>query len=199
MITVFHKTDSFHPIFLLGDKNLTPSLSPQLPSSFKEVHIDKLDFDILQNLAVNARIPTVKLAHDLNITTATVKSRIKRLIDVIKREEVSENLAPNEFWEKSLMYQGLKSLIESGNGAGFHNADLGHPVYLAGAADEFQEMWEYADSPNKNRLFKMVSKLSKELKEMGIEDFRFIWWYDFSEWQDFCRFSVEVYNKSRNL
>ena len=78
---MFHKTDSFDPIFLLGDKNVTPSCRHRLPTSFKEVQIDKLDFDILQNLAVNARIPTVKLANDLNVTTATIKSRIKRLID----------------------------------------------------------------------------------------------------------------------
>lgn len=135
------------------------------------------------------------------ICEAFQKNDIEYWIDreKIKREEVSENLVSNEFWEKSLMYQGLKSLIESGNGVGFHNADLGHPVYLAGTAGEYQEIWQYADSPKKNRLFKMISKLSRELKEMGIEDFRFIWWYDFSEWQDFCRFSVEVYNKSRNL
>jgi len=81
IMTVFQKSTFFDPIFLLGDKNLTSSCNPISPSSFKEVKIDKLDFEILKKLAVDARIPTVKLAKDLNVTTATVKSRIKRLID----------------------------------------------------------------------------------------------------------------------
>jgi len=81
IMTVFQKSTFFDPVFLLGDKNLTPSSIPIPPPSFKEVLIDKLDFEILRKLAVNARIPTVKLAKDLNVTTATVISRIKRLID----------------------------------------------------------------------------------------------------------------------
>ena len=81
MMTVFHKSTFFDPIFLLSDNNLTPSCLPIFPPSFKEVQIDKLDYEILRKLAVDARIPTLKLANDLNVTTATIKSRIKRLID----------------------------------------------------------------------------------------------------------------------
>jgi len=81
IMTVFHKNTYFDPIFLLSNKNLTPSSFPIFSSSSKEVQIDKLDYEILRKLAVNARIPTVKLANDLNVTTATIKSRIKRLID----------------------------------------------------------------------------------------------------------------------
>jgi DNA-binding Lrp family transcriptional regulator len=75
-----HKSEWFDPILLLGDKILKPSYTPRPPSPI-EIKIDKLDFDILQNLAVNARIPTVKLAHDLNVTTKTIKNRIKKLIE----------------------------------------------------------------------------------------------------------------------
>jgi hypothetical protein len=121
---------------------------------------------------------------------------IKRLIDMIRREEDSEHI-PNVFSEKRYLYQGLKSLIESGTGTGFHNADLGHPVYVSGTTGELHEMWGYADSPQKNLLFKMISKLSKELKELGIEEDKYIWWYDFSEWKDFCKFAVDVYNKKQ--
>ena len=35
----------------------------------------------LKKLAINARIPTVKLANDLNVTTKTIKSCIKRMVD----------------------------------------------------------------------------------------------------------------------
>ena len=126
------------------------------------------------------------------------ETRLKRLIDVIKREE---SPAPNEheksFFEKQYIYQGLKSLIESGAGTGFHNADLGHPVYVVGAKELDDSAWVYADSAKKNTLFKMLSTLSKELKESGIEGLGMIWWYDFSEWKDFCKFALDVYEKTK--
>ena len=81
IMIVHHKSELFDPIFLLSDKNLTPSGIHWPPFPFKDVQIDKLDYEILRKLAVNARIPTVKMAHDLNVTTATIKSRIKRLTD----------------------------------------------------------------------------------------------------------------------
>ena len=128
-------------------------------------------------------------------------TEITRLIDVIKQEE-SENAQAmsDEYFDREYTYRGLKSLIESGSGAGFHNADLGHPVYLLGASDFPEESltgWEYADSPKRNLLFKMLSRLSKELKQSGIEEYHYIWWYDFSEWRDFCKFVVDVYDKRR--
>lgn len=130
-------------------------------------------------------------------------TEMKRLIDVIKREEApTQSEMPNDYFEKEYIYQGLKSLIESGNGAGFHNADLGHPVYHIGASDAPMEIlreWEYADSPQKNMLFKMLSKLSKELKSLNPDINIFIWWYDFSEWKDFCKFGVDVYDKRRGF
>lgn len=43
----------------------------------------------------------------------------------------------------------------------------------------------------------MLSQLCKDLKESGIEELRYVWWYDFSEWKDFCKFVIEVYDKKR--
>jgi len=130
-------------------------------------------------------------------------TEMKRLIDVIKREETQKVSEKNTaYFEKELTYQGLKSLIESGSGAGFHNADLGHPVYRLGASAasiEIVKDWEYADSPDKNLLYKMLSRLSKELKKSGIEDLHFIWWYDFSEWRDFCKFAIDTYDRKKGL
>jgi len=126
---------------------------------------------------------------------------IERLVDIIKREESPVRTESDKRYVESVYaYQGLKALIESGNGAGFHNADLGHPVYRMGASDTSPEMleeWEYADSPEKSVLYKMLSQLSKELKKAGIEELRYVWWYDFSEWKDFCRFAIDVYDKKR--
>jgi len=79
ILTVYNKSYFFDLVFLLGDKNIIPLCSSHFP--YKELYIDKLDLEILHKLALNSRIPTVNLAHDLNITTATVTTRIKRLID----------------------------------------------------------------------------------------------------------------------
>lgn len=124
-----------------------------------------------------------------------------RLIDLIKREEPPVQTGAEKKYSKNMYtYLGLKSLIESGTGAGFHNADMGHPVYHLGASDASPEMlkdWEYADSPEKSLLYKMLSQLSKELKEAGIEELHYVWWYDFSEWRDFCKFVIGIYDKKR--
>lgn len=116
----------------------------------------------------------------------------------LPQKEVKTDFA--DIFEKEYIYQGLKCLIENDDGTGFHNADLGHPVYRLGASDASFEMLkslENADSSEKNLLFKMLSKLSKELKQSGIEDMRFIWWYDFSEWRDFCKFALDVYDRRK--
>ena len=140
---------------------------------------------------------TLKDIQSLNLYKDKVTG-LRRLLDVIKREESSPPTETEKnIFEKQYIYQGLKSLIESGDGTGFHNADLGHPVYIVGAKELDDSAWVYADSPEKNSLFKMLSKLSKELKQSGIEDLRMIWWYDFSEWKDFCKFALEVYEKKK--
>ncbi len=137
-----------------------------------------------------------KTLHDIHYLDFAKEwdENINRLVDKIK-PEVDENRLSSDFFQKQYYYQGLKTLIENGRGTGFHNADMGHPVYLLGAKGISDASWEYADSPEKNLLFKMLSKLSLELKEQGIEGFGFIWWYDFSEWKDFCKFAVNIYNK----
>lgn len=124
---------------------------------------------------------------------------LKRIIDVIKREESKPPTDTEKiFFQKQYIYQGLKSLIESGDGTGFHDADLGHPVYVVGANGLDDSAWVlYADSPSKNTLFKTLSELSKELKESGIEDLRMSWWYDFGDWKDFCKFALDVYEKKK--
>jgi len=46
------------------------------------IDYDDLDFQILQLLAQNSRIPTIDIAKKLNITTITIAKRIKRLIEL---------------------------------------------------------------------------------------------------------------------
>jgi len=100
--------------------------------------------------------------------------------------------------QQQLLYLGLKSLIESKSGHGFHNADLGHPVYHDGASGKLSKEMEYADSPERNALFIMLSELTNHLKEQGIADLSYVWWYDFSEWQSFCQFAIEVHQRKRS-
>ena len=148
-------------------------------------------------------IGTGKTLHDIQYLDFAKEwdAGLERLVDIIKREEKpTEHDIVNSFVENQYIYRGLKSLIEMGSGWGFHNGDLGHPVYRLGATDASDETlkdWEYADSPEKNYLFKMISRLSKELKQSGIEDYQFIWWDDLSEWRDFCKFVIDVYDKKR--
>ena len=90
-----------------------------------------------------------------------------------------------------LIYRGLKALIETGSGVGFHNADQGHPVYALGSKGEQDDSWRYADSPEKNELYKLLSGLSSEVKSRGVHKMNYTWWYDFSEWKDFCKFAFD--------
>ena len=97
--------------------------------------------------------------------------------------------------QKSLIYQGLKHLVEEGNPSVFHNGDAGHPIYLDGAENRDGAYPGYTpDSPEINQTFLMHQELSLEMKE---DFFGYIWWHDFSTWQKFCQFAVDKYNDRR--
>jgi DNA-binding Lrp family transcriptional regulator len=46
----------------------------------KSVNIDKIDFEILNEIALNARIPLIELAQKLNCSSQTINYRLKNLI-----------------------------------------------------------------------------------------------------------------------
>jgi hypothetical protein len=101
-------------------------------------------------------------------------------------------------YNKELIYQGLKALIEHGNEAGFvglHNNDPGHPVYVAGALGIEGELnpKDPADSPERNRLFKMLSELSQDF--IARHEQGYIWFRDLRTWRKFCYFVVECHQK----
>jgi len=79
IVTVYTGSDFFDLIFLLDDEKLKPTSIPAY--DLEIVSYDNLDMDILRKLTKNARIPTVQLAKELNVTVTTVNNRIKRLID----------------------------------------------------------------------------------------------------------------------
>ena len=124
----------------------------------------------------------------------------ERLLDVIKANNIPHNeekSKDNVPYELEMRYLALKALIDKSDGHYFHNADMGHPVYIAGALGKGQEPWEYADSPNKNRLYKKIKKASEELKKSDYPVEEYIWWYDFESWQSFCKYVVNSYRRLR--
>lgn len=78
--------------------------------------------------------------------------------------------------DKQLIYRGLKLLLASGK-----VSDKGHPGYA---------VINHGRRPETEPMFKLLSRLSKELKKSGIEDLHYTWWYDFSEWSDYCKFMM---------
>jgi len=96
--------------------------------------------------------------------------------------------------EKELIFKGLKRLVEDGAPGVFHNADPGHPTYVAGAAGKRGNGLGYVDGPSTNPAFLMLRELSQDLKDSSTS---MIWWYDFSNWQDFCKLAVKKHRERK--
>ena len=94
--------------------------------------------------------------------------------------------------ELIMAYLAYKGLIDNGTGRFFHNNDMGHPVYAAGAKGVLAESWSYADGPDRNLLFIKLARLSKKIMSEGYASHapKF---YDFSTWERFCRYSYGLY------
>lgn len=96
--------------------------------------------------------------------------------------------------DREIIYRALKHMVDSSCGIGFQNSDQGHPTYVH-AADGTPDS-EALDGPDENRVFAMLSELSKDLKEH--DHTGYVWWYDFSDWQDFCKFAFDAYNRCKH-
>ncbi len=124
---------------------------------------------------------------------------VERLIDYIKNKFDLNDKKEDEYYKRMEdiynQYKAYKALIDNCDGEYFHNGDLGHPVYMAGAYGKPDGYWKYADSKDNNYLFKKLSSLTQELKKNGIEKQRYIWWYDFSDWQSFCLYVIKTYRQ----
>lgn len=99
------------------------------------------------------------------------------------------------YQERKLLYLGLLNLVKSNSGEGFANGDQGHPAYAIGCSGKFDyEAW--GDSPDHNKLFKMMHTLSVSLSEAEIDSSSEISDYVFC-WADFCQISNAAHKKSR--
>jgi len=68
--------------FLLDDYSKADRKKFEITGGGKEVDYNKLDYQILTLLASDARIPTTELSKKLNISTITIKNRIKKLMKI---------------------------------------------------------------------------------------------------------------------
>ena len=99
------------------------------------------------------------------------------------------------FSQKQVVYQGLLSLVSSNSGIGFCNNDQGHPAYAIGREGKF-DYDQWGDSPDNNRLFKMMHELSVSLNEAEIDGSSEIADYIFA-WADFCNLAYSAYESSK--
>ena len=81
-VSIFTGGTAFKKSYLLSDeyKELDREYFV-LRSGGKTVEIDEIDYKILDELAVNARVPLIDLAEKLNCSSQTVNYRIKNLIN----------------------------------------------------------------------------------------------------------------------
>lgn len=99
------------------------------------------------------------------------------------------------FSDRQLLYQGLLSLVKSNSGVGFANSDQGHSAYAIGRKGDFDyEKW--GDSPDRNRLFKLMHALSVSLSEAEIDSSAEVSDYVFC-WADFCQLAYSAYEKAK--
>ncbi len=87
--------------------------------------------------------------------------------------------------EKALIFDTLAHAIKTNSGIGFHNADQGHPAYMAGATNQDSETW--GDSPEQNRMFKLLASFDRDLHENGP---------NLSTWEKFCTYAVDAHNRA---
>jgi hypothetical protein len=98
--------------------------------------------------------------------------------------------------EAVYVYRGLRALIESNSGIGFHNMDQGHPFYRFGANGKtIPGPDRHEESPEVNALYNMLSSLCDRLEREGRAGDT--WFYDFRGWPNYCRFAVESHDRAR--
>ena len=97
--------------------------------------------------------------------------------------------------DKRMIYQGLLCLVRSNSGVGFCNGDQGHPAYAVGREGKY-DYQTFGDSPEHNRLFKMMHELSVALSEGDLDGSSELGNCIYS-WADFCRIAYEAYEKHK--
>lgn len=76
---IYAKFYQYRRAYLLNKQ--TDDTKPVITCFKDTVDFDKIDIDILKIIAADARIPTIDIMNRLNITSDTVRARLKKLID----------------------------------------------------------------------------------------------------------------------
>jgi hypothetical protein len=89
-----------------------------------------------------------------------------------------------------MIYAALIHAIKTNSGIGFKNSDQGHMPYVLGAQDGRRNCIELGDSPENNRLYKMLLALSPEYgARHGVR---------IQNWRAFCQLAVESHEKAQS-
>lgn len=100
------------------------------------------------------------------------------------------------FSEKQIVYLGLLELVKGNSGVGFHNCDQGHVAYAIGRDGTYDDK-TWGDSPERNKLFRMMHTLSVDLSEAELDRSAEISDYVFS-WSDFCTLAYQAYEEHKD-
>jgi DNA-binding Lrp family transcriptional regulator len=79
LITFFTKTHYLPISYLLEDPDLTQRLDHELVDGGPEVDVDDIDRAILEHLSLNSRKSITEMAEELEVSSLTLASRIKKL------------------------------------------------------------------------------------------------------------------------
>jgi len=119
-VSFYIQTVDYKKSYLLTDEKVkTDRIMYTITSGGKPVEIDKVDFQLLNELAVNARMPIIELAEKLGCSSQTISYRIKNLMKkaVIKAFRVHidysklglQNITVDIYLKK---YKQKKAIIE---------------------------------------------------------------------------------------
>lgn len=108
-------------------------------------------------------------------------------------EQLNDPFEHFDFAEKQLLYGGLLALVKANSGVGFYNNDQGHPAYAIGRKGEF-DFAQWGDSPDSNKLFRMMHALTLSLGAAEIDGKSEISDYIYS-WSDFCNLAYSAYER----
>ena len=80
-VSFYVETVDYNKDYLLTDENVkNERIMYTITSGGKSIEIDKMDYEILNQLATNARVPLIDLAEKLGCSSQTVNYRMKDLI-----------------------------------------------------------------------------------------------------------------------
>ncbi len=80
-ISIYIKAEGYKKSYLLGEPKKSENKMYETICDGTTVTIDEIDYKILDELAINARIPLIELAEKIGISSQTINYRIKNLIN----------------------------------------------------------------------------------------------------------------------